>query len=169
MAQSWPENALANGLSPLVLKEYWSRWLACQQAKPESAGLLVQLFLDRDFKQSILTRPEPWVGWDWGYGAPHLQMPEDNYSLTISGFLTAPVAGDYKLRLFTSDETKVLLDNKPLLSGNSSVMVTLTGKPQSFSMTFREGSGTAFLYLYWTPSGGQESLIPPEAYSHETP
>ena len=167
-ALTWPANAQLSLLTPATLADHWARWQAHQQAHPQTAGLQAQMFQDKEFKQLVHTQPAPWVGWHWGHGAPLFQLPYDNFSLLYSGFLTAPSAGDYILRCWADDTATLTVDGKQLSQGsNSTSTIRLTGQPQPITIRYQEGSGQAGLFLYWTPPGGNEELIPPEAYTHE--
>jgi hypothetical protein len=160
---------LVNHMPLGLLIRYGERF---RKLPPERhAGLRGELFRDKEFKQSVKSQIFPWLGWNWGPGRPDPDVGGDNFSIRWTGWLTAPAAGQYTLRVRVDDRAQVWVDGQPVLavasSGHKSATLELTGKPQSLKVEFVEGGGNALCFLYWKPPGGVEELIPPEAFSHD--
>jgi hypothetical protein len=89
------------------------------------------------------------------------------------GWLKAPQAGKYALRLEADDGVRLWLDGKLVLEAwktgpnRLDAEVSLTGGPQRFQLEYFQGVGGADCKLLWARGErGAEGLatIPPEAY-----
>lgn len=152
-----------------VLRDYSQRF--ARIPANQRPGLSGTIFKDKDFKIRSGESVFGWLGWNWGIGRPSLGVDADNFSIRWSGYVTAPKPGRYQLRAEVHDQALIRLDGREVLKittiGDSSVNLELTGKPQALEIDYIERLNAALFYLYWTPEGGTEEVIPPEAFSHD--
>jgi len=88
------------------------------QAKVESVptGLTAKFFLNPNLSgQPVLTRVDPNVDFLWNNVSPAPGIPVENYSIRWSGYLVAPVDGDYRLGAASDGGFRLYLDDKLLI------------------------------------------------------
>jgi WD40 repeat protein len=135
-------------------------------------GLVAELFTDGELKKRVKTRIDYQVEFNWGLGSPDAAVPADNFSVRWQGWLVAPSKGKYTLYVHADDGARVSLAGKLVIDGwtkpgKHSCEVDLDSKPRHVVVEFHEGAGTAMMVLGWTPPGGKEGAVPPEALFHD--
>jgi hypothetical protein len=87
-----------------------------------------------------------------------------------------PKGGAYELVVFHDDGCKIWIDDKPVIDKQgvgdfrSEAIVTLTGKPQAFQLSYTNIGGLAYLTLYWQRVGaddGGATIIPASAFFND--
>jgi len=92
---------------------------------------------------------------------------------TWTGTLRAPQTGNYSFDVFSNGECQVLIDGQPVVMGTqgggqgvtSAGQVTLTEGDHSIEVRYNWFGGTGYLELFWTPPGGQRTMLGPDALS----
>jgi hypothetical protein len=123
-------------------------WKGEYFANPNLAGepVLVELYEDLNF--------------DWGFGAPAVKVPADNFSARwtsrqqfSAGLYTFNVTSDDGVRLIIDD--KLVLDSWRLMHDSTSVKHYLTAGEHTVVLEYFEGTGVAQVRLEWySLSGG---------------
>jgi len=165
----FPTLAKFNGRPTGPLYEYAERWHDWNSQR-EDAGLIAEIYHDDEAKDVIQTRIDPWLGMCWSNTSPTHEMEPDPFAIRWTGRITAPSPGEYTLRVVADDLARLWIDRRLVgiagLGGNS-FRVTLTGEPQLLQALLVDRGNSAEMFLYWTPPGGQEELVPPTAFTHD--
>jgi RHS repeat-associated protein len=112
------------------------------------------------------------VNKQWGTTAPVPDIPADNWSLRLTGLITFPTTGTYKLRTYSNDGTQLWLDDVIKIDNwkaqsaawSNEVIVNATaGQTARIRLHYLELTGDAQLRLTWTRPGGTEETIPGSA------
>ena len=101
-----------------------------------ASGLRGDYYDNKDFTNLIFTRFDPQVNFDFGSGSPDDRIESDNFSIRWTGFVNAPVDGDYIFFTFSDD----------------GALLTVKGEVVVDDFTnhgARERSGTIFLEEGW--------------------
>ncbi|UAJ77808.1 hypothetical protein IT072_10845 [Leifsonia sp. ZF2019] len=114
------------------------------------------------------------VNANWGTGAPYSGGPADNWTLRLTGTITFPNAGTYKINTNADDGSQVWLNDVLMindwvsgaahLSPTANVTVT-AGQVMRIRLQYKEDTSTASLQLLWTPPGSSQAVIPGTALS----
>ncbi len=137
-------------------------------------GLIAELYADKEHTYLLERRRDPQVDFAWGKGPPSPWVPADNFSIRWTGWLRAPQAGDWELKLDADDEAALWLDGVAVFPrklgcwgfGARMGVVRLPGGPVSFRLDYAEHAGEAHCRLAWRPPGGKGPFVPvpPEAF-----
>ncbi len=107
----------------------------------------------------LFTRTDPTIDFDWRDGAPRADMHDDNFGVRWTGFLSAPVSGDYQLGATGLNSYDLFFDGK-LIAHRDNVhergyeyqSIGLEGgKLYPIRLEFHEVSGDADIRLVWAP------------------
>lgn len=118
----------------------------------------------------MLERVDPAIHFDWGDKGPARNLPGDNFTVAWHAMLMPPITGDYTLDAEVDDFLSVKIANHAILEQRAQQApqtgrVRLeAGKPVPFEARYEEGTGLAFVRLFWTPPGGVRQIIPPSAW-----
>lgn len=93
----------------------------------------------------------------------------------ITGFIKLDKPGTYVFKVLSNDGVKltiggVLIHEDPgvhsdMMSPPVELVITEPGW-YPFAVDYFQRKGTSALKVYWTPPGGGESVVPPEAFAH---
>lgn len=107
----------------------------------------------------FLMRNEPTVNFEWGDNvAPAVGAPHNNFLIKFEGYVTAPIAGDYKFRTISDDGIRVTLGTTTIINNwtehspttDTSSTITLTaGEKRKIIIEYFELNGGAKLQLLW--------------------
>ncbi|ANF31799.1 hypothetical protein A0130_09030 [Leifsonia xyli] len=109
---------------------------------------------------------------DWGAGAPAAGVPADNWSARMTGMVTFPTAGTYKLSVTADDSSQLWLNDILVMSdtiagaahASPDGLITVTaGQSVPIRVQYWDIASVASFGLYWTPPGGARQLIPGSA------
>lgn len=116
-----------------------------------------------------VTRIDPTVNFDWGWGSPSSNMFFDLFSVRWTGQIKAPVSGNYTFYLDADDGARVWINNKLGIDKWSSLSIfnssTYTvylnaGQNYPFKMEYFESLLGARAKLYWSYPGVAKQTIP---------
>ena len=137
--------------SEVFLGEYYSN--------PGSAG-------SPEFGTLVLTRDDDVINFDFGGGSPDASIPNDDYQIRWTATLDIETAGEYNFRSYTDDGVRLYIDNELIIDcwqdqGPTSRYgsINLSEGSHECIMEYYENGGGAAASLYWTPPGGNESLV----------
>ncbi len=88
-----------------------------------------------------------------------------------TGTLTAPQTGHYTFDVNSNGDSVVLVDDKVVVNNikggadahSASGQVDLDTGPHRYELRYNHNAGTGYLEAFWTPPGGQHTLIGPSA------
>jgi hypothetical protein len=133
-------------------------------------GLLYERFGNTDLTRSFGTRYAP--------NLDAMDNENNDYGLRFTGFLAAPIAGEYFFRVEADTGARLILGSKTVIDGWAPTgaragKAALTNRLTLFTVEYffdnRSGGKKAALRLFWTPPGGSERPVPASAYSHTPP
>ncbi len=115
------------------------------------------------------------VNKDWGTGAPITGITAtDNWSAQLTGLITFPTAGTWKVETYADDGTRLYLDDQlkvddlvggaphwPTTAGT--ITTTTPNEVRRIRIQYREASSGALLQLHWSVGGGARTLVPGSA------
>ncbi|MEV7766520.1 PA14 domain-containing protein [Microbacterium sp. NPDC086615] len=107
---------------------------------------------------------------DWGTNAPIAGVSSDHWSLRLTGLITFPEAGTYRLRTTSDDGARVWLDDVLIIDrwgapagtdGTSAAFTVAAGDVRRIRIEYFDIASSAFLQLKWaTPSNGAYVIVP---------
>jgi len=115
-----------------------------------------------------LTRDDAKIDFAWKYASPDSAINVDNFSARWTGYIEAPVSGNYTLTTRTDDGVRLWIDEQRVIdywidqSGiERSATVTLTaGVRYAVRMEYYERGGGASAALYWIAPGRAREVVP---------
>lgn len=99
---------------------------------------------------------------------------EDQFAMHIDGYLYADQEGEYSIRLWSDDGSKMMIHGQEIINndglhgaGAEEATIGLNKGYHPIRIEYFEGSGGQFLSLNWKPPGGGTfGVVPPEALYH---
>ncbi|MDW7681560.1 MAG: glycoside hydrolase family 3 C-terminal domain-containing protein, partial [bacterium] len=125
-------------------------------------GLFAEYFDNRDFKgEPAFTRIDEKVDFNWWDGAPDEDFDDDNFGVRWTGYLVAPVSGEYALgangfngfKLFHKEELIASFDNPHHPYIIYQTVRLEAGKAYQLKLEFYERAGDAHIQLLWSIPG----------------
>ncbi len=142
-------------------------------ASPQSrtTGLNAAYYATRDLSGPATLRAVPEVNFDWGMGAPLDGLPADNFSLRLSGELSAPVSGSYTFYVTADDGMRLELAGQKVVddfTDHAAYTATGTldlkaGARVPLKLDYYENTGFASLKLEWSGPNLPRQVIPASA------
>lgn len=112
---------------------------------------------------------EPTLKLDWGAEAPP-GVRRDNFSGRLSGYVVAPIDGEWSFFVEVDDSVRLWIDEKLVIDGWNDRAEYLSppirlagGEPVPIRIEFREKVGEAFLRVHWQHPQRPRQVIPVEA------
>jgi hypothetical protein len=117
---------------------------------------------------AVIERTDSTIDFDWGGGAPHEGMNQDNFSIRWTGFMKPEHSGTYSIHTVTDDGVRLWVGDELLIDDwnqhapkeNSANVNLEVEQYYPIKMEFFEGGGGAMARLLWTPPGGNKNVIP---------
>ncbi|MGO4301808.1 PA14 domain-containing protein [Leifsonia sp. RAF41] len=109
---------------------------------------------------------------DWATAAPVAGIPADNWSARMTGMITFPVAGTYKMSVTADDSSQLWLNDILMMAdavagaahaSPDAVVTVAAGQSLPIRIQYWDVGSLASFALYWTPPGGTRQLIPGSA------
>ncbi|MDU0328039.1 PA14 domain-containing protein [Microbacterium sp. KSW2-21] len=107
---------------------------------------------------------------DWGETAPIAGISADHWSLRLTGLITFPEAGTYRLRTTSDDGARVWLDDVRVIDRwrpqgatdeTSAAFTVSAGEVRRIRLEYFDTTAYAVLQLKWsTPSNGDFTIVP---------
>jgi hypothetical protein len=139
-------------------------------------GLTGEYFPNITLSGTPTIRTDGFVDFVWGAGSPVSGIPIDQFAVRWSGFVTAPVTGDYLFSVRTDDGARLWVDDQPLIDDwrnhgptltPATTVVTLTaGQRYPLRLEYYDNGYSATAQLYWRGPTIAQQIIPPYALSH---
>lgn len=107
----------------------------------------------------VFTRVDDNISFYWEHLSPRFDMPDDNFGVKWTTYLTPPVTGNYAIGCWASSGYAILLDGKSIISGRDDhsanhheVTVDLqAGKKYKIEVRYKNFEGDADINLLWAP------------------
>ena len=120
-----------------------------------------------DFGDLMFTREDSLISFNFDQDPPQVY---DDFQVRWTGEIYAPATGIYDFRTYSDDGVRLFVDGVLVVDEwrdypmtNHYGSIELTEGIHSLVYEYYENGGGAQCYLYWTPPGGTESLVPPAA------
>ncbi|MCW8132592.1 MAG: protein kinase [Planctomycetota bacterium] len=143
---------------------------------PSKPGLIAHIFRGSEFKpeEFIAARVDAKVDYDWGGGGPGDGLPNDDFCIRWFGTIKIEKAGHYTFATSADDGTRITVNGKQLTNDWTTHPMTrfageidLAAGSYEIKLEYYEKGGGAGCRLYWgLKDGFPETIIPPEALSH---
>lgn len=141
----------------------------------DGAGLIAEVFDGFDpGRTKVAQRVDPNIDYLWGSDLllPHTSKQTD-VSIRWFGYLTPPVAGEYKIVAAMDDGVIVTLGDRKIIDfwrgttiARHVAPVKLTTEPIFIQVDYHQVSLSAIACLRWIRPDGIEETIPPSSFSH---
>ncbi len=110
---------------------------------------------------------DEYIDSSWGNGGPGNGVGNDDFQIKWIGKIYAESAGNYQFRSYTDDGLRLYIDGQPVINQwydmattNHYGTVSLSQGFHDLEFHYYENGGWADAYLYWTPPGQAEELVP---------
>jgi formylglycine-generating enzyme required for sulfatase activity len=135
-------------------------------------GLNAVLYAGNNFQREIVQRIDPAIDFVWVNDPPETEVPADGFSIRWTGWLKAPLPGDYTLTLASDDGVRLWIDDQLLIDDwtghlltRHRVPITLGAEPHKLRLDYFEENLGALLNLRWAMVRQfDEQVIPPHAF-----
>ena len=162
-------SANANGLALVALQKHSLDLRALNLRH----GLLGEFFHGQNFESKAVTRVDERLEFQWKGLAPDPYMPASDFSARWTGFIKAPVAGDYKFVILHDDGARISIDGAEVCNrwnntGRDEAPISLTGELQQIKIEFNQSGGDSYFALGWIPPRSARAVsIPLVSLFHE--
>jgi len=123
-------------------------------------GAFGEYFNNRDMKgEPVFTRVDDHINFYWEHFSPHADMPDDDFGVKWTTYLTPPVSGTYALGAWGSSGYEMFLDGKEVIRFRNEhhafheefTADLQAGKKYKIEVFYRNYAGDADMKLLWTP------------------
>ena len=121
---------------------------------------------------AALTRLDPTVSFNWGYGSPAASIPVDHFSARWTGYVQAPASGSYTFSTVSDDGVRLWVNGTEVINNwtnhapttNTSRTITLVKNQQyAIKMEYYENTAAAQAALEWAYPGMSKTAVIPAA------
>jgi len=153
----WLVFVMVIGLSTIGLLANMEGWITESSfaATTSDHGLSVIYYNNKDFTGSTVSRVDPRVNFNWGYGSPSSKIGSNSFSARWTGQVEAQYTGTYTFYTDTDDGVKLWVNDQLLVdkwvgqkettwSGNISLV---SGNRYNIKMEYFEDKGKAVAKL----------------------
>jgi len=117
----------------------------------------------------VVERTDPAIDFDWGKEPIAKGVPRDHSCVVWTGRLLPPVDGEYVFDVETDDRVSMELGDRTVLDTSDERRRTgraklEAGRAVPVVVRFENDYGKASVRLFWTPPGGERSVVPAFAW-----
>ncbi|MCG3205955.1 MAG: hypothetical protein KCHDKBKB_02681 [Elusimicrobia bacterium] len=119
-------------------------------------SLIGQYYYGTNFENLFKIRHDDVVNFRWGIGAPTFFGPIDDFSVRWTGFLLAPLQGEYEFSTLSDDGVKLWIDDILVIDNWTAhpirqdvESITLTPGYHAIRLEYFEGTAGANMQLFW--------------------
>ena len=147
--------------------------LPLQRAAADSGGWYAEFFDNQTLSGSpIYTWNDPWIGHDWGAGAPAYGLSSERFSVRWTRSLEIWNEGTYHFCAMADDGVRIEVDNVLVLdewhaNGGTAYcgsQYVLAQGTHQIEVEYYDGGGNALIYVWWEevePSGPYAPVVIP--------
>jgi hyaluronate lyase len=155
-------NGLISTSAPVTITVY------NPQPVGRGTGLLGDYYTNQTLTGLALTRADPTVNFDWGFGAPAPSFPADRFSVRWTGQLQARRAGLHFFHTVSDEAVRLWVNNQLLIdhwtahsaTEDTGAIALVPGQYYDIALEYFDYVGAAVAQLYWTQPGGTKEIIP---------
>ena len=133
------------------------------------SGLEGDYFPNKTLTNSVFTRLDPSVNFDWQYGAPEATLPTDGFSIRWTGQVQPRFSGVYTFITDTDDGVRLWVNGTQLVDDwndwavreNTGTITLVAGQKYDIRMEYYESGGLATAQLSWSSNCQPREVIPP--------
>jgi len=81
----------------------------------EKNGLTAEFYNDETFTNKVLTRTDPQINFDWGFGSPDPKVNSEAYSVVWKGQILADETGEYTFVTAADDGVRFRIDDQVII------------------------------------------------------
>jgi beta-glucosidase len=146
---------LADGIHNLT--QIPARYLQTADGVQGASG---EYFNNREMNgEPVFTRVDDNISFYWEHLSPRFDMPDDNFGVRWTTWLTPPLTGNYAIGCWATSGFTILIDGKSIISGRDDhsashheVPVDLqAGKKYKIEVRYKNFEGDADIKLLWAP------------------
>lgn len=145
---------------------------------PSGTGIAGEYFNNANFTNSVLTRTDSQINFDWGSGSPQASISPDTFSTRWSGVVLIPESALYTFSALTSDGVRLYLNGQMIIDRftdqnthwtDSTPIYLSAGQMVDLTIEYYENTGNAVAKLKWRGPGfaGRNGDFIPQAYLFE--
>jgi hypothetical protein len=157
-----PTHLLGNTCPDLLCEKggIQSIHLATTQAG-NGTGVSADYFSDTTLTTKVMSRVDPYIGFNWGTGSPTSAMPANNFAVRWTGSLLPYTTGTHTLCTFDDDGARLWVDDMLVVdawynqspSSHCKDVILDAGHAHSLKMEFYDAVGSASAKLTWQVPG----------------
>ncbi len=122
---------------------------------------------------SVITRLDPRVDFDWKKDSPQPPIPADNFTAAWTGFVEPEFSETYKFHTVSDDGTRLWVDGKKIIDNwtdhvaaeDAGEIKLEAGKRYPIKLEYYEKSGDSVMKLLWSSKSLPKQVIPAERLS----
>lgn len=134
----------------------------------DERGLQGEYFNEADFTDLALTRTDPTIDFNWGYGAPNLAVEADLFSIRWTGYVMPLYTETYTFYTQSDDGVRLWVNGELLIDNwtthatieDSGSIDLVAGQPYAIRLEFYEGRAHAVIHLLWESSSQPKEVVP---------
>lgn len=140
------------GSSVAVFLLFWGYLLYYKL--PVKHALHAKYYSTRHFERLYFERFDPYIDFDWEYGAPIPFMGSDEFSVVWTGFLMAPESGSYEFSIAADDGAALTIDGIKVIdklskAGTHSAAIDLRRGYHPIKIEYFDARDQASIKLLW--------------------
>ena len=146
----------------------WREW-GKENLKP---GLMGIYYRGKDFNREVKSRVDSQLDFRWK-GAPHPELPKDNFSVRWVGKVYIPAEGKYRIATKSDGGVNVWIGKGHLISDweerktkEHEQELHLKKGMHNLRLEYYDGRGDALIQLYWSSDEIPRQIIPKEHLFH---
>ena len=131
-------------------------------------GLYGEYFGTKNLTIRRRTRTDATVNFDWASGSPDPTIGDDTFSVRWTGWVHAPITGNYTFHTSSDDGVRLWVNNQLCINNwtdhavtpNSGTISLTVGQKYDIKLEFYENTGAAVIKLAWQYPGQTKQIIP---------
>jgi len=142
---------------------------AVGRIRSTAGGLTGQYFDNIDFTNLKLTRVDPTVAFDWGWGSPSPLIAGDTFSVRWTGSITPEFSEPYTIYMSSDDGVRVKLNGVTVINNftdHAPIQNTYTtgvlsaGTAYPIQIDYYENGGGTLAKLSWSSASQPKQIVP---------
>lgn len=130
-------------------------------------GLNGQYYEGKNFERFVEARIDHEIAFNWRHRSPVDAVGKDGFSVRWSGFVLAPVTGEYEFTVSSNDGARLWIGDKLLVDDwttrpwkRNHATISLEKGAHPIKLEYFEDYNVASAYLSWQVNNGKRKVIP---------